>query len=103
MGNGCCPARPNACARSPILWWKQPKPRRKHPQLALATPARKTQLQLTELNENTPERELAALLALLDAGHDMGLMSEAGCPAVADPSAGLVRLAAARAAMWSSR
>jgi 16S rRNA (cytidine1402-2'-O)-methyltransferase len=27
------------------------------------------------------------------AGHDIGLLSEAGCPAVADPGAGLVRLA----------
>ena len=26
-------------------------------------------------------------------GHDVGLLSEAGCPAVADPGAGLVRLA----------
>lgn len=71
------------------------KTARKHlKQLALATPLQ--QLQLTELNEHTPERELAALLAPLDAGHDMGLMSEAGCPAVADPGAGLVRLAHAR-------
>ena len=71
------------------------KTARKHlKQLALDTPLQ--QLQLAELNEHTPERELDALLAPLNAGHDMGLMSEAGCPAVADPGAGLVRLAHAR-------
>jgi 16S rRNA (cytidine1402-2'-O)-methyltransferase len=71
------------------------KTARKHlKQLALDTPLQ--HLQLAELNEHTPERELDALLAPLNAGHDMGLMSEAGCPAVADPGAGLVRLAHAR-------
>jgi 16S rRNA (cytidine1402-2'-O)-methyltransferase len=33
------------------------------------------------------------LLAPLRAGHDVGLLSEAGCPAVADPGADLVALA----------
>mgnify|MGYP001067798697 CR=1 FL=1 len=51
------------------------------------------QLQLAELNEHTPENQLDALLAPLLAGHDLGLLSEAGCPAVADPGANLVRLA----------
>ncbi len=41
-----------------------------------------------------PERDdaasLDALLAPARAGHDVGLMSEAGCPAVADPGARLV-------------
>ena len=41
----------------------------------------------------TPLAELEALLAPLLAGHDVGLLSEAGCPAVADPGANLVRLA----------
>jgi len=51
------------------------------------------QLQLSELNEHTRESELEHLLAPLLAGHDVGLLSEAGCPAVADPGANLVRLA----------
>lgn len=51
------------------------------------------QLDLAELNEHTPESALRALLAPLLAGHDVGLLSEAGCPAVADPGADLVRLA----------
>ncbi|MEW6591417.1 MAG: SAM-dependent methyltransferase, partial [Pseudomonadota bacterium] len=44
-------------------------------------------LQLEELNEHTPADAIAALLAPLKAGHDLGLLSEAGCPAVADPGA----------------
>lgn len=43
------------------------------------------------LNEHTHERDVASLLAPLIAGQDCGLMSEAGCPAVADPGAELVR------------
>ncbi|WP_371325204.1 SAM-dependent methyltransferase [Dechloromonas sp. ZY10] len=51
------------------------------------------QLQLAELNEHTRADALEALLAPLLAGHDLGLLSEAGCPAVADPGANLVALA----------
>jgi 16S rRNA (cytidine1402-2'-O)-methyltransferase len=54
------------------------------------------QLQLEELNEHTQRDALAALLAPLLAGHDVGLVSEAGCPAVADPGAELVALAQAK-------
>jgi len=51
------------------------------------------QLNLLVLDEHTPETELTTLLAPLLAGKDVGLISEAGCPAVADPGANLVRLA----------
>ena len=51
------------------------------------------EIQITELNVNTPEAALPGLLAPLLAGHDAGLISEAGVPAVADPGANLVRLA----------
>ena len=68
------------------------KTARKHlKQLELDTPLQV--LELAELNEHTAEAELEALLAPLLAGHDVGLLSEAGCPAVADPGANLVRLA----------
>ncbi|MDF0606022.1 SAM-dependent methyltransferase [Neisseriaceae bacterium TC5R-5] len=50
-------------------------------------------LQLQTLNEHTPASDIAALLAPLQAGTDLGLISEAGCPAVADPGAQLVALA----------
>jgi 16S rRNA (cytidine1402-2'-O)-methyltransferase len=53
-------------------------------------------LHIEELNEHTPPTAIPALLAPLKAGHDLGLLSEAGCPAVADPGAALV-LAAHRA------
>ncbi len=53
-------------------------------------------LHIEELNEHTPATAISALLAPLTAGHDLGLLSEAGCPAVADPGAALV-LAAHRA------
>jgi 16S rRNA (cytidine1402-2'-O)-methyltransferase len=45
------------------------------------------------LDEHTPEAALPGLLAPLLTGTDCGLLSEAGCPGVADPGALLVRLA----------
>jgi 16S rRNA (cytidine1402-2'-O)-methyltransferase len=63
---------------------------------AMAHPKPLQALQLEELNEHTPAAAIASLLAPLLAGHDVGLLSEAGCPAVADPGAALV-LAAHRA------
>jgi 16S rRNA (cytidine1402-2'-O)-methyltransferase len=51
------------------------------------------ELQLTELNEHTRATDIERLLEPLRAGHDLGLLSEAGCPAVADPGANLVSLA----------
>lgn len=50
-------------------------------------------LKLEELNEHTRSDALDRLLAPLRIGHDVGLLSEAGCPAVADPGADLVALA----------
>lgn len=48
------------------------------------------------LNEHTPAQDVAAMLAPVFDGHDIGLVSEAGCPAVADPGADLVALAQER-------
>jgi 16S rRNA (cytidine1402-2'-O)-methyltransferase len=50
-------------------------------------------ISMRTLDEHTRPSELEALLEPLLAGHDIGLLSEAGCPAVADPGASLVRLA----------
>ncbi len=50
-------------------------------------------LQIEELNEHTPAASIPPLLAPLKAGYDVGLLSEAGCPAVADPGAALVMAA----------
>lgn len=60
---------------------------------AVGTDAPLQALQLEELNEHTRTEALDRLLAPLRAGHDVGLLSEAGCPAVADPGADLVALA----------
>jgi len=50
-------------------------------------------LLLKPLNEHTSDKELPALLNSLMAGKDVGLMSEAGCPGIADPGAKLAALA----------
>jgi 16S rRNA (cytidine1402-2'-O)-methyltransferase len=50
-------------------------------------------LNIEELNEHTPAAAIPPLLAPLKAGSDVGLLSEAGCPAVADPGAALVMAA----------
>ena len=44
-------------------------------------------IEIRELNEHTSLNALPDLLAPLLAGMDVGLISEAGCPAVADPGA----------------
>ena len=51
---------------------------------------------MAELNEHTPRDAVAALLAPALDGRDLGLLSEAGVPAVADPGARLVAEAHAR-------
>ena len=45
------------------------------------------ELTMLTLNEHTTDKELPALLAPLLEGRDVGLMSEAGCPGIADPGA----------------
>ena len=50
-------------------------------------------LNLRELNEHTPASDLRSLLQPALEGKDVGLLSDAGAPAVADPGAQLVALA----------
>lgn len=54
------------------------------------------ELDLRELNEHTPPSEVEKLLEPLEQGHNLGVLSEAGCPAVADPGADLVAAAQRR-------
>lgn len=58
---------------------------------AIAHPGPLQELKIHTLDEHT--RNVAPLLKLLLSGEDCGLMSEAGCPAVADPGSALVRRA----------
>jgi 16S rRNA (cytidine1402-2'-O)-methyltransferase len=51
------------------------------------------ELHLGVLNEHTKPSELAALMSPLAQGVNMGIISEAGCPAVADPGSDAVRRA----------
>ncbi|MEI6048104.1 MAG: SAM-dependent methyltransferase [Bacteroidota bacterium] len=46
-----------------------------------------------ELNEHTPETDIAQYLEPLFKGSDIGIMSEAGLPGIADPGARIVALA----------
>lgn len=48
------------------------------------------EMQIQELNEKS---NLETLLNPLNEGHSIGLLSEAGCPAIADPGAALVEAA----------
>lgn len=57
----------------------------------ISTPIRELNLQV--LNGHTDLQTLPTLLKPLQEGRSMGILSEAGCPAVADPGAGLVALA----------
>lgn len=48
------------------------------------------------LNEHTDARELPAMLEPMAQGHSVGVISEAGCPAIADPGADVVAIAQRR-------
>ena len=50
-------------------------------------------LHFTELNEHTAPAAMSGMLAPMAVGESMGVMSEAGCPAVADPGADIVAIA----------
>ena len=60
-------------------------------QVGCILPIQAIQMQL--LDEHTHVTEFEKLLTPILRGNDTGLLSEAGCPAIADPGAGLVRLA----------
>lgn len=51
------------------------------------------QLTFYELNKHTQPEDIAGYLKPLSAGESMGVISEAGCPAVADPGADVVSIA----------
>ncbi|WP_289742085.1 SAM-dependent methyltransferase [uncultured Duncaniella sp.] len=50
-------------------------------------------LSFTVLDEHTRPEEIPAMLSPIAEGHPVGVISEAGCPAIADPGADLVAIA----------
>ena len=50
-------------------------------------------LEFVTLNEHSSAEDVEAMASLFDDGHDVGLISEAGLPAVADPEPCLSRCA----------
>jgi 16S rRNA (cytidine1402-2'-O)-methyltransferase len=50
-------------------------------------------LRLSSLNKHTQPDELLSMIQPCLNGHDLGIMSESGCPGVADPGAVIVKLA----------
>lgn len=60
---------------------------------ATGTPRPMPTYQVSELNDRTPQSDLGKMLQPIFEGKDVGIMSEAGCPGVADPGARLVKLA----------
>jgi 16S rRNA (cytidine1402-2'-O)-methyltransferase len=51
------------------------------------------ELHFAPLNKDTEEQELSALMAPMKEGFDMGILSDAGCPGVADPGSMAVAFA----------
>lgn len=51
------------------------------------------ELNFQSLNEHTDDKDLPKLIAPLLAGYDIGMLSEAGCPGIADPGAALAAIA----------
>ena len=50
-------------------------------------------LSFVELNEHTSPEVISSMLAPMAVGESVGVMSEAGCPAIADPGADIVAIA----------
>ena len=59
----------------------------------LKTGKRIEELDFYEMDKDTPESETAPQLEILLRGHDAGVLSEAGCPGIADPGSVAVRWA----------
>jgi 16S rRNA (cytidine1402-2'-O)-methyltransferase len=90
------PARTMAVARTLAHWIVEtPKPARAFlksvaPDRPIAT------LSIAEIGENPDASRVRALLAPARGGEDLGLLSDAGCPGIADPGAALVAAAHAQ-------
>lgn len=59
----------------------------------IGMPVAVRELAIRELSEHTPPGDVPGLLEPMRRGEDLGLLSEAGCPGIADPGASLVEAA----------
>lgn len=59
----------------------------------LVAPVPIQEISILELDKHHSEQDWDRLLAPLKAGHDLGVLSESGCPGIADPGALLARQA----------
>lgn len=60
---------------------------------AIVPEKKQADLRLYELNKHTQEKDIRSFMQPLLEGKNLGLMSDAGCPGVADPGAVIVELA----------
>lgn len=49
--------------------------------------------QFFDVNKNSKKGEMHSIISVLEGGNNVGIISEAGCPAIADPGSDLVALA----------
>jgi 16S rRNA (cytidine1402-2'-O)-methyltransferase len=90
------PSRTLAVARALAHWVVEtPKPARAFLK-SLAPDRPLARLAIAEIGEHPDAERLLALLAPASAGADLGVLSDAGCPGVADPGAALVAAAHAQ-------
>ena len=84
------PAHTIEAARSVVHWVVEtPKAARAFLR-TLAMPGPIAELSIRELGETPSPSHLKSLLGPLQEGHDVAMLSDAGCPGVADPGAALV-------------
>jgi 16S rRNA (cytidine1402-2'-O)-methyltransferase len=90
------PARTIAIARTLAHWIVEtPKPARAFLK-SLASTRPVAELSIAQIGERPDAERLRALLAPARAGEDVGVLSDAGCPGIADPGALLVAAAHAQ-------
>ena len=94
------PARTIAIARRLSHWVVEtPKPARAFlKSLDLEVPI--AELAIEAIGEAPDGAHLGKLLAIVREGHDLGMLSDAGCPGVADPGAALVAAAHVANCAW---
>ena len=77
-----------------LTYWIAENPKRARDFLKrIGSPVPIQAMKIEKLDKNTPPSAMTDLLAPILSGSDAGIISEAGCPAIADPGAELTRRA----------